>query len=170
MKKELIELRVNGRTREVAIEPWQLLLDVLRQELQLTGSKRGCDDSSCGACTVLVDGVPMLSCTMIAASLSVDEDGSAAEITTIEGVAEHGAMAAIQRAYGEWGGAQCGYCTPGFIMTVKALLERNAEPSDDDIRQALSGNLCRCTGYTQMYQAIKAAIRAEQEGIAGAKR
>ncbi|PYY13414.1 MAG: hypothetical protein DMG61_13440 [Acidobacteria bacterium] len=158
MKKELIELRVNGRSREVAIEPAKLLLDTLREDLQLTGSKRGCDDSSCGACTVLVDGTPMLSCTMIAASISVDDEGHAPEITTVEGVAEHGAMAAIQ------------YCTPGFIMTVKALLERNPEPSDEDIRHALSGNLCRCTGYTQMYQAIKAAIRAEQQGIAAARR
>ena len=170
MKKELIELRVNGRSREVAIEPSKLLLDVLREDLQLTGSKRGCDDSSCGACAVLVDGTPMLSCTMVAASYAADEDESAPEITTVEGVAEHGALAAIQKAYGDWGGAQCGYCTPGFMMTVKALLDRNPEPSDEDIRHALSGNLCRCTGYTQMYQAIKAAIRAEQEGIAAAKR
>jgi carbon-monoxide dehydrogenase small subunit len=170
MKKELFELRVNGRKREVAIESSKLLLDALREDLQLTGSKRGCDDSSCGACTVLIDGTPMLSCTLIAASFAAHEDGVAPEITTVEGVAEHGAMAAIQKAYGDWGGAQCGYCTPGFIMTVKALLERNPEPSDEDIRHALSGNLCRCTGYTQMYQAIKAAIRAEQEGIAAAKR
>ncbi len=170
MKKELKELRVNGRKREVAIEPSKLLLDTLREDLQLTGSKRGCDDSSCGACTVQIDGVPMLSCTMIAGSLSTDEDGNAPEITTIEGIAEHGAMAAIQKAYGDWGGAQCGYCTPGFIMTVKALLEHNPEPSDEDIRRALSGNLCRCTGYTQMYQAIKAAVRAEQEGIAAERR
>jgi aerobic carbon-monoxide dehydrogenase small subunit len=170
MKKELVELRVNGRKREVAIEPSQLLLDTLRQELQLTGSKRGCDDSSCGACTVLVDGTPMLSCTIITASVSADKEGHAPEITTVEGVAEHGAMAAIQKAYGDWGGAQCGYCTPGFIMTVKALLDRNREPSDEEVRNALSGNLCRCTGYTQMYQAIKAAILAEKAGIAAAKR
>ena len=154
----------------MAVEPSKLLLDTLREDLQLTGSKRGCDVSSCGACTVLIDGTPMLSCTMIAASFAADEEGAAPEITTVEGVAEHGAMAAIQKAYGDWGGAQCGYCTPGFIMTVKALLERNPEPTDEDIRHALSGNLCRCTGYTQMYQAIKAAIRAEQEGIAAAKR
>ena len=165
MKKELIALRVNGRNREIAAEPSKLLLDVLREDLQLTGSKRGCDDSSCGACTILVDGTPMLSCTMLAASSAMDEDGHAPELTTVEGVAAHGAMAAIQKAYGDWGGAQCGYCTPGFIMTVKALLERNPEPSDEDIRNALSGNLCRCTGYTQMYLAIKAAIRAEQEGM-----
>jgi len=170
MKKELFELRVNGRKREVAIEPSKLLLDTLREDLELTGSKRGCDDSSCGACTVLIDGTPMLSCTMIAASFAADEEGTAPQITTVEGVAEHGAMAAIQKAYGDWGGSQCGYCTPGFMMTVKALLERNPEPTDEDIRHALSGNLCRCTGYTQMYQAIKAAIRAEQEGIAAAKR
>src|ERR1700741_4318671 len=162
MKKELIELKVNGRRYEVAIEPSKLLLDTLREDLGLTGSKRGCDDSSCGACTILVDGTPMLSCTMLAASLAMDEDGHAPELTTVEGVAEHGAMAAIQKAYGDWGGAQCGYCTPGFIMTVKALLERNPDPSDEDIRHGLSGNLCRCTGYTQMYQAIKAAIDAER--------
>jgi carbon-monoxide dehydrogenase small subunit len=170
MKKELIELRVNGRKREIAIEPSKLLLDALREDLQLTGSKRGCDDSSCGACTIQVDGVPMLSCTIVAASMASDDEGNAPEITTIEGIAEHGAMAAIQKSYGDWGGAQCGYCTPGFIMTVKALLERNPDPSDEDIRHGLSGNLCRCTGYTQMYQAIKAAIRAEQEGMAPERR
>lgn len=158
MKKELIELRVNGRTHELAIEPNKLLLDVLRQDLGLTGSKRGCDDSSCGACTVQVDGVPMLACTMLAVSFQ------GTEITTVEGIAEHGSLAAIQKAYGDWGGSQCGYCTPGFMMTVSALLANNPEPSEDEIRRALSGNLCRCTGYTQMYQAIKAAIEAEQKG------
>ena len=162
MKKELIELRVNGRTHEVAIEPSKLLLDVLREDLDLTGSKRGCDDSSCGACTVLVDGTPMLACTMLAASCE------GREITTVEGIAEHGALAAIQKAYGDWGGAQCGYCTPGFMITVKHLMDNNPEPSEEEIRQALSSNLCRCTGYSQMYQAIKAAIEAEQKGRAQA--
>src|SRR3989442_4263955 len=156
MKKELIELRINGRSRELAIEPSKLLLDALRQDLQLTGSKRGCDDSSCGACTVLVDGIPMLSCTMLAASCEGQE------ITTIEGVSEHGSLAAIQKAYGDWGGAQCGFCTPGFIMTVKHLLAENPEPTEDEIRAALSGNLCRCTGYSPMYKAIKAAFAREQ--------
>ena len=162
MKKELIELRVNGRRHELAVEPSELLLDVLRRDLQLTGSKRGCDDSSCGACTVLVDGVPTLACTMLA--MSAAKNGpTTPEITTVEGIANHGALAAIQKAYGDWGGAQCGYCTPGFMITVKALLDRNPDPTEEDIRHALSGNLCRCTGYNQMYQAIKAAIQAEQE-------
>src|SRR5215813_8720599 len=160
MRKELIELRVNGRTHELAIEPSKLLLDVLREDLDLTGSKRGCDDSSCGACTVQVEGVPMLSCTMLAASCEGQE------ITTVEGVADRGGLAALQKAYGDFGGAQCGYCTPGFMMTVKALLDHNPEPTEDEIKRALSSNLCRCTGYTQMYQAIKAAIKAEQQGMA----
>jgi aerobic-type carbon monoxide dehydrogenase small subunit (CoxS/CutS family) len=163
MKKELVELRVNGRSRELAFEPSKLLLDVLRQDLDLTGSKRGCDDSSCGACTVLVDGIPMMSCTLLAASCEGQE------ITTVEGVSEHGSLAAIQKAYGDWGGAQCGFCTPGFIMTVKHLLAENPAPTEPEIRSALSGNLCRCTGYSQMYQAIKAAIDAEQQGMAAAK-
>lgn len=169
MQKELIELRVNGRRHELAVEPSKLLLDTLREDLALTGSKRGCDDSSCGACTILVDGTPMLACTMLAASYQWDGDKGGPEITTVEGVAEHGALAAIQKAYGDWGGAQCGYCTPGFMMTVKALLARNPEPSEEEIKSALSGNLCRCTGYTQMYQAIKAAIQAEQKGMAASR-
>jgi carbon-monoxide dehydrogenase small subunit len=160
MKKELIELRVNGRSHEIAIEPSKLLLDTLRQDLDLTGSKRGCDDSSCGACTVQVDGIPMLSCTMLAASCERQE------ITTVEGVSEHGSLAAIQKAYGDWGGSQCGYCTPGFMMTVRHLLAQNPNPTEAEIRNGLSSNLCRCTGYNQMYRAIKAAIDAEQKGMA----
>lgn len=156
MKKELIELRVNGRAHETAAAPNALLLDVLRTDLGMTGSKRGCDDSSCGACTVLVDGVAMMSCTLLAASCE------GLEITTIEGVSQHGSLAAIQKAYGDWGGAQCGYCTPGFIMTVKSLLLENPDPSEADVRAALSSNLCRCTGYNQMYDAIKSAIDAER--------
>ena len=163
MKKELIELRVNGLTHELAIEPNALLLDVLRRDLGLTGSKRGCDDSSCGACTVLVDGTPMLACTLLAFSCEGQE------ITTVEGISEHGSLAAIQKAYGDWGGAQCGYCTPGFMITVKHLLAVNPDPTDEEIRSALSGNLCRCTGYTQMYSAIKAAIEAEKKGMAAVK-
>jgi aerobic-type carbon monoxide dehydrogenase small subunit (CoxS/CutS family) len=160
VKKELLELRVNGLTRELAIEPSALLLDVLRRDLGLTGSKRGCDDSCCGSCTVLVDGTPMLACTLLAFSCEGQE------VTTVEGISEHGSLAAIQKAYGDWGGAQCGYCTPGFMVTVKHLLAVNADPTDEEIRNALSSNLCRCTGYTQMYTAIKAAIEAEKKGMA----
>lgn len=167
MKKELIELKVNGRRHELAVEPSALLLDTLRTDLGLTGSKRGCDDSSCGACTILVDGTPMLSCTMIAAAYQAESGQN--EITSVEGIAEHGALAAIQKAYGDWGGAQCGYCTPGFMMTVKALLDHNPDPTEEEIKRALSSNLCRCTGYTQMYQAIKAAIKAEQQGMAAGR-
>ena len=159
MKKELIELRVNGRTHELAIEPSKLLLDVLRQDLDLTGSKRACDDSSCGACTVQVDGIPMLACTMLAASCEGQE------ITTVEGVADHGSLAALQKAYGDFGGSQCGFCTPGFMMTVKWLLANNPEPSEAEIREALSSNLCRCTGYNQMYEAIRSAIAAERAAV-----
>jgi aerobic-type carbon monoxide dehydrogenase small subunit (CoxS/CutS family) len=158
MKKQLVELRVNGRTHELAIEPNKLLLDVLRQDLDLTGSKRACDDSSCGACTVQLDGIPMLSCTLLAASCEGQE------VTTVEGLAEHGSLAALQKAYGDFGGAQCGFCTPGFMMTVNWLLANNPDPTEDEIRNALSSNLCRCTGYSQMYQAIRAAIDAEQKG------
>ncbi|MFZ1997811.1 MAG: (2Fe-2S)-binding protein [Terriglobales bacterium] len=163
MKKELIELRVNGLTHELAIEPSALLLDVLRRDLGLTGSKRGCDDSSCGTCTVLVDGTPMLACALLAFSCEGQE------ITTVEGISEHGSLAAIQKAYGDWGGAQCGYCTPGFMITVKHLLAVNPDPTDEEICSALSSNLCRCTGYTQMYTAIKAAIEAEKKGMAAVK-
>src|ERR1039458_4390592 len=161
MKKELVELKVNGRIHELAIEPSALLLDVLRQDLELTGSKRGCDESSCGACTVLVDGVAMMSCTLLAASCE------GLEITTIEGVSQHGSLAAIQKAYGDWGGAQCGFCTPGFIMTVKSLLAENPDPSEAEVRVALSSNLCRCTGYSQMYEAIRSATAAPPQSPNG---
>lgn len=160
MKKQLIEIGVNGRRHEVAVEPSKLLLDMLRENLALTGSKRGCDDSSCGACTVLVDNVPMLACTLLAVSCEGQE------ITTVEGISEHGSLAAIQKAYGDWGGAQCGYCTPGFMITVRHLLSENSDPTEQEIKAALSGNLCRCTGYSQMYQAVKAAIEAEQNAVA----
>jgi carbon-monoxide dehydrogenase small subunit len=159
MKKILLTLDVNGREHEFACEPNALLLDALRVDLGLTGSKRACDDSSCGACTVLVDGTPMLSCALLAASCEGQK------ITTVEGIAEHGSLAAIQKAYGDWGGAQCGFCTPGFMVTVHWLLAQNPNPAEEEIRRALSGNLCRCTGYTQMYQAVKAAIEAEKKGL-----
>jgi aerobic-type carbon monoxide dehydrogenase small subunit (CoxS/CutS family) len=160
MSKALLTLSVNGRRHQLACDSNALLLDVLRQDLGLTGSKRGCDDSSCGACTVQVGGVPMLACSVLAASCEGQP------ILTVEGVAEHGSLAAIQKAFGDWGGSQCGYCTPGFMITVHWLLAQNPDPTEAEIRNALSGNLCRCTGYTQMYAAIKAAIEAEQRAAA----
>ena len=152
MNKELIELRINGRTRELAIEPSKLLLDALRQDLQLTGSKRGCDDSSCGACTVQVDGVPMLSCVAIASCYQE------AELLTVEGIAPPGELDPVQEGYAVAGGAQCGFCTPGFLIATKALLDHNSNPSLEEIRVALSSNLCRCTGYMQIYESVKLAI------------
>lgn len=156
MTKELITLNVNGETNEVAAPASKLLLDVLREDLGLTGAKRGCDDSSCGACAVLVDGVPLLSCCALAASYQ----GCA--ITTVEGIGEPGALHPIQSSYADSGGSQCGFCTPGFMISIKALLDRNANPSHEEIRDALSGNLCRCTGYMQIYDSVKNAIVRSQ--------
>jgi len=152
MNKELIHLRVNGEDYEVAVPPQKLLLDVLREDLGLTGSKRGCDDSSCGCCAVLVDGVPMLGCVAIASCYQE------AEVTTVEGLAPPGELDPVQQGYAEAGGAQCGYCTPGFLIATKALLDRNPNPSLEEIREALSSNLCRCTGYMQIYESVRLAI------------
>ena len=152
MQKERVQLHVNGGLYEAEIEPNRLLLDVLRQDLGLTGTKRGCDDSSCGACTVLVDGEPQMSCLMLAVSYQEPE------ITTIEGVADGSEHDPLQRGFSVEGGAQCGYCTPGMILTAKHLLARNSDPTDPEINEALSGNLCRCTGYTQILASVRKAI------------
>jgi aerobic-type carbon monoxide dehydrogenase small subunit (CoxS/CutS family) len=152
MKKELIRLTVNGETHEVAAPPQKLLLDVLREDLGLTGSKRGCDDSTCGCCAVLADGVPILSCVALAVSY---QD---AEITTVEALAPPGELHPIQQGYAEAGGAQCGYCTPGFMISTRALLDRNPNPTLEEIREALSSNLCRCTGYMQIYESVRLAM------------
>ena len=156
MGQERIRLKVNGELHEVAAPPHKLLLDVLREDLGLTGSKRGCDDSSCGCCTVLADGTPMLSCVMLAASYQE------AEITTIEGVARGGELDPLQEGFCVEGGAQCGYCTPGIILAARALLARNPNPTRAELAQALSGNLCRCTGYEQIYLSVEHAIRKLQ--------
>ena len=152
MQKENVRLHVNGRVYELEIEPNRLLLEVLRQDLGLTGTKRGCDDSSCGACTVLVDGEPQMSCLMLTVSYQEPE------ITTIEGVADGCELDALQHGFCVEGGAQCGYCTPGIILTAKNLLARNPRPSNQEINEALSGNLCRCTGYTQILASVRKAI------------
>ncbi len=154
MTKELLTLHVNGERHTVAAEPHHTLLEVLREELQLTGTKHGCELGECGACTVLVDGVPILSC------LTLPIQVGDAEVTTVEGLADGATLHPLQTAFAEEGAAQCGYCTPGMLMAAKSLLDTNAKPTRDEIAQAISGNLCRCTGYTAIYDAIEKAARA----------
>jgi aerobic-type carbon monoxide dehydrogenase small subunit (CoxS/CutS family) len=157
MSKELLTLRVNGESRTVAAEPHHTLLEVLREELDLTGTKHGCELGECGACTVLVDGLPVLACLTLPALVGD------ADVTTVEGLASGAGAGApgreaklhpLQIAFAEEGAAQCGYCTPGMLMTAKALLDATARPTRDEIAHAISGNLCRCTGYTAIYEAI----------------
>jgi aerobic-type carbon monoxide dehydrogenase small subunit (CoxS/CutS family) len=155
MTKELLSLRVNGEPHTVAAEPHHTLLEVLREELQLTGTKHGCELGECGACTVLVDGVPVLSCLTLPAQL-----GPNAQVTTVEGLATGGQLHPLQTAFAEEGAAQCGYCTPGMLMAAKALLDSNPRPSRAEIAHAISGNLCRCTGYTAIYEAVEKAAKA----------
>jgi carbon-monoxide dehydrogenase small subunit len=164
--KELVTLRVNGQAHTVAAEPHHTLLEVLREELGLTGTKHGCELGECGACTVLVDGVPVLSCLTLPVLVGD------AEVTTVEGLAGDGDLHPLQTAFAEEGAAQCGYCTPGILMSAKALLDGNAHPTREQIAHAISGNLCRCTGYTAIYEAVEKAARGEVAGphtAAGAK-
>jgi carbon-monoxide dehydrogenase small subunit len=153
-----IPLTVNGEAAEASFAPYKTLLEVLREDLGLTGTKHGCELGECGACTVLVDGEPVLSCLVLA----LECEGRAIE--TIEGVARGPELHPLQAAFADHGGSQCGYCTPGVIMTAKALLEREPNASRERIREATSGNLCRCTGYQQITEAIEdAAGRLRQE-------
>ena len=149
-----VAVTVNGQLREAEVEPRQLLVYFLRETLGLKGTNVGCDTSSCGACTVLMDGVSVKSCTVLAAQA----DGSA--VTTIEGLAGDGDLHVVQQAFHEHHALQCGYCTPGFVMATVSLLEENPSPSEGEIRQALEGNLCRCTGYHNIVRAVEAAARA----------
>lgn len=149
--KQLFTLQVNGEIEDVAFLPYKTLLEVLREDLDLTGTKHGCELGECGACTVLVDGEPIISCLF----LGVEAVGK--QIVTVEGLAERGVPTALQRAFASEGGAQCGYCTPGFLMSATALLTANRDPSEEEIREALAGNLCRCTGYTKIVQAVQRA-------------
>ena len=142
---------VNGRRHALTLDPRSTLLDVLREHLDLTGTKKGCDQGQCGACTVLVDGRRVVSCLMLA----VMHDG--ASVTTIEGLAKNGTLHPLQQAFIEHGGFQCGICTPGMIMAAKALLDTNPHPSEDDIKDWMLGNLCRCTGYYKIIESIQAA-------------
>ena len=146
-----IRFKLNGREVEAEVEPNTLLLNLLRERFHLTGAKYGCGIGECGACTVLLDGEPILSCL----TLAVEVDGR--EITTIEGLAEDGELHPLQRAFLEEGAVQCGFCTPGMILTAKALLDENPNPSEEEIREYLKGNLCRCTGYVNIVKAVKRA-------------
>jgi carbon-monoxide dehydrogenase small subunit len=147
----LIQLRVNGELYEVAVHPHWTLLEVLREELDLTGAKKGCDAGDCGGCTVILDGKPVVSCL----TLAVEADGR--DILTIEGLAQNGQLHPIQNAFVEHGAIQCGFCTPGVIMSAKALLDENPNPTEEEVRRAIAGNLCRCTGYVKIVEAILAA-------------
>jgi aerobic carbon-monoxide dehydrogenase small subunit len=149
-----VSITVNGAEHAVDVEPRDLLVYVLRERLGLTGTNVGCDTSSCGACTVLIDGESVKSCTVLA----VQADGH--EITTIEGLATNGTMHAVQDAFAEQHGLQCGYCTPGFVLATVSLLAENPRPSEEEIRHALEGNLCRCTGYHNIVKAVQAAAEA----------
>ena len=158
MKKQ-ISLKVNGHEYTLSVEPRQTLLDTLRYDLRLTGTKEGCGDGNCGSCTVRMDGQAVNSCLMLA----VRADGR--NVTTIEGLATDARLHPLQEAFADLGAAQCGYCTPGFLITAKALLDEHSHPTRDQIREALSGNLCRCTGYQQIFEAVEAAIQSGAERI-----
>lgn len=146
-----VTLNVNGTRHEIDVEPHELLLDVIRNRLGLTGSKRSCDVQVCGACTVLLDGRPVSSCTLLA----FEADGR--QVLTIEGVATNGKLHPLQEAFIEKGGFQCGFCTPGMILTAKVLLEENPAPSEEEIIEFMNGNICRCTGYKKIIESIVAA-------------
>jgi len=151
--KYQIRLQINGEPYDLLVEPRQTLLNVLREELGLTGTKKGCDTGDCGACTILIDGKPINSCL----ALAVEANGK--EITTIEGLARGNDLHPLQEAFIQAGAIQCGYCTPGMILTAKALLEENPTPSEEEVKRAIAGNLCRCTGYVKIVQAIQAAAK-----------
>jgi carbon-monoxide dehydrogenase small subunit len=149
--RKRVETTINGRQHALEVEPRKTLLAVLRDQLQLTGTKEGCSTGDCGACTVLLDGEPVNACLVLA----VEADGR--EVTTIEGIAANGELHPVQQALVEKGGMQCGFCTPGVAVSAVALLKNNPKPQPAEIRQALAGNLCRCTGYTKIVEAVQAA-------------
>ena len=151
MSKQTIHIKINGQPQEVAVEPHWTLLETVREQLSLTGSKEGCGTGDCGACSMIVDGRLITSCLMLAP----EAEGS--EVLTIEGLARNGELHPVQQSFIEAGGVQCGFCTPGMIMATKALLGRNSRPTLEDVRLGLAGNLCRCTGYAKIYEAVLAA-------------
>jgi 4-hydroxybenzoyl-CoA reductase subunit gamma len=156
----LLEFTLNGRDRADAVAGNILLLDFLREQVGLTGTKTGCDGGECGACTVLIDDKPTLSCLTLAATVA------GKRVDTIESLGHDGQLSAVQRGFYEKLGSQCGYCTPGFIMASAGLLRRNPNPSDDEIMEALGGNICRCTGYVKIIEAVKYAAALGKQGVA----
>lgn len=158
MKREIANFTVNGKSYEVIVESHMLLIDVLRDKLALTGTKYACGTGDCGACLVLIDGKPALSCL----TLAVTARGK--DITTIEGMAQGSDLHPIQQAFLDKGAVQCGYCTPGMVLSTKALLDENPNPSRDEVKEALAGNLCRCTGYVKIVDAVMAAAKTMRKG------
>ncbi len=155
--KQILRLRVNGETQEVATEINKTLLEVLREDMNLTGTKHGCEVGECGTCTVLINGDPVLSCLV----LGVEAEGT--EIVTIEGLKDRDKPHPLQKAFADLSAAQCGYCTPGVLLTAKALLDRHPRPTREEIREALAGNLCRCTGYSKILDAVE--LVAKEKGV-----
>jgi carbon-monoxide dehydrogenase small subunit len=151
IEREAIHLTVNGDEYDISVKPWATLLEVLREDLGLTGTKEGCGVGECGACTVLMDGNVVNACLVLAG------EANGRQITTIEGLAKGDSLHPIQQAFVETGGMQCGFCTPGMILSTKALLDGNRDPSEEEIRKALEGNFCRCTGYAKIIASVKAA-------------
>ena len=155
--KKPLQLTVNGQLRQIYVEPYYSLLDTLRDVLELTGAKKGCDEGDCGACTVILNGRPVTSCLVLAHS------ARDAEVTTIEGLATPQSLHPVQQAFVERGGLQCGFCTPGLIMAAVGLLRENPQPTEEEVKFAIGGNLCRCTGYTKVTEAIMLAAAQMRE-------
>jgi aerobic-type carbon monoxide dehydrogenase small subunit (CoxS/CutS family) len=154
--KQILRLRVNGETQEVATEVNKTLLEVLREDMNLTGTKHGCEVGECGTCTVLINGEPVLSCLV----LGIEAEG--AEIVTIEGLKDRDKPHPLQKAFADLSAAQCGYCTPGVLLTAKAFLDKHPRPTREEIREALAGNLCRCTGYTKILEAVELVAKGKE--------
>jgi carbon-monoxide dehydrogenase small subunit len=153
--KQLIKLKINGESYEVRVEPWRTLVDVIREEIGLTGTKEACSTGECGACTVLLNGKPVNSCLVLAV------EAQDKEIMTIEGLAQGGKLDPLQEAFVKYGAILCGFCTPGMLLAAKVLLDKNPQPTELEIKEGISGNLCRCTGYVKIIEAIQAFAKGE---------
>lgn len=154
--KRLFRFRINGELVEIEAHPYRTLLDLLRKDLGLTGTKKGCDEGECGACTVILDGNPVNACLVLL------PDADRRDILTIEGLMKDGRLHPLQRAFMNYGAIQCGYCTPGMILTAKAFLDKKPTPTESEIREAISGNLCRCTGYKKIVEAIQSVVKEKE--------